>query len=155
MPKVGMKGVCEMAFDVTGIGSIFEFGGKVIDKIFPDKDAADKAKIAMFELQQKGELQQLSNAFELAIKQGEINVTEARSLSTFVAGWRPFVGWVCGFALAYNYVLMPLIVWGALWYDASAPQMPVLDSGELMTLLLGMLGLGAMRSFDKKQELGK
>jgi hypothetical protein len=139
-----------MGFDITGLGSIFDFGGKLIDKIWPNKADADKAKLAMMELQQKGELQALQNDFQLAMRQGEINIEEAKNTSTFVAGWRPFVGWVCGFALAYNYVAMPLIVWFAKWIDPGAPPMPALETGELMTLLLGMLGLGAMRSFDKK-----
>jgi Sec-independent protein secretion pathway component TatC len=76
-------------------------------------------------------------------------------VSTFVAGWRPFVGWVCGIAIAYNYVVMPFIVWIAIWIDSGAPAMPMLDTGELMTLLLGMLGLGAMRSYEKTKQGGK
>jgi len=138
-----------MGFDITGLGSIFDFGGKIIEKIFPDKDKADAAKLEMFKMQQAGELTALQNEFQLAIKQGEINVEEAKSASTFVAGWRPFVGWVCGVALAYNYVAMPFLAWLAKWIDPGAPAMPILETGELMTLLLGMLGLGAMRSYDK------
>jgi hypothetical protein len=138
-----------MGFDITGLGSIFDFGGKIIDKIFPDKDAADKAKLEMMKMQQNGELQVLQNEFNLAMKQGEINVEEAKNASIFVSGWRPFVGWVCGSAIAYNYVAMPLLVWAAKWIDPNAPGMPVLETGELMTLLLGMLGIGAMRSYDK------
>ncbi len=141
-----------MGFDITGIGAIFDFGSRVIDKIFPDKDAADKAKVAMLELQQKGELQIVQQTFELAMKQGEINVQEAKSTSTFVAGWRPFVGWVCGIALAYNYVAMPFLAWAAKWLDPSAPAMFVLETGELMTLLFGMLGLGAMRTYEKTKQ---
>ena len=106
------------------------------------------------ELQQKGELIGIQNDFQLALKQGEINVEEAKNSSIFVAGWRPFVGWICGIALAYNYVAMPFLVWAAKWIDPSAPTMPTLDSGELMTLLLGMLGVGAMRSYDKKVNQG-
>jgi hypothetical protein len=81
--------------------------------------------------------------------QAEINKIEAGSSSLFVAGWRPFVGWVCGFALAYNYVLMPFIVWTTANFYPEAPPMPALDVGELMTVLLGMLGLGAMRTYEK------
>lgn len=83
------------------------------------------------------------------MKQGEINVEEAKSASTFVAGWRPFVGWVCGFALAYNYVLFPLIAYIAKCISDSAPPMPPLDTGELVTILIGMLGLGGLRTAEK------
>jgi Protein of unknown function (DUF3154). len=81
--------------------------------------------------------------------QAEINKIEAGSSSLFVAGWRPFIGWVCGFALAYNYVLMPFLVWTVTNFYPSAPTMPSLDVNELMTVLLGMLGLGAMRTYEK------
>jgi hypothetical protein len=138
-----------MGLDITGIGAIFDFGSKVIDKIFPNKDEADKAKVAMMQMQQQGELQSLQNEFQLAIKQGEINVEEAKSTSLFVSGWRPFVGWVCGIALAYNYVLMPLLVYIIQLFNAKAGGMPALAMGELMTLLIGMLGLGVLRSVDK------
>ena len=137
--------------DALGIGAIFDFGSKVIDKIFPNKDEADKAKVAMLQLQQTGDLAILQNTFQLAIKQGEINVEEAKSNSTFVAGWRPFIGWICGVALAYNYIFMPLLTYIAQWTTKTAPAMPALDNGELTTLLFGILGLGALRSYDKAQ----
>jgi hypothetical protein len=138
-----------MGLDITGLGAIFDFGSKVIDKIFPDKDAADKAKLALMQMKQNGELQELQNQFQLAIKQGETNVEEAKSTSIFVAGWRPFVGWVCGFALGYNYIFMPLLTWIVKCIGTNIPDMPALETGELMTLLFGMLGLGAMRSYEK------
>jgi hypothetical protein len=143
-----------MGFDITGLGAVFDFGSKLIDKIFPDKDKAEAAKLEMFKLQQQGSLTEIQNMFQLAMKQGEINVEEAKSTSTFVSGWRPFVGWICGIAIAYNYIAMPFITWAAKWIDPGAPPMPALETSELMTLLLGMLGLGAMRSYDK-QTAGK
>jgi hypothetical protein len=139
-----------MGFDITGLGSVFDFGSKILDKIFPDKTKAEEAKLEMFKMQQAGQLQEIQNDFNLMIQQIAVNAEEAKSASTFVAGWRPFVGWVCGAAFAYNYVLMPFIVWAAIWIDPKAPAMPILDMGELSTLLFGMLGLGAMRSYDKK-----
>ena len=139
-----------MGFDITGLGSVFDFGSKIIDKIFPDKTAADKAKFDLLTMQQQGELKGLENDFNLALEQIKTNAVEAESPSTFVSGWRPFCGWVCGCALAYNYVVMPFIVYFAKLASATAPTMPVLDMGTLMTLLMGMLGLGAMRSYDKQ-----
>jgi hypothetical protein len=142
-----------MGFDITGLGAVFDFGSKVIDKIFPDKDAADRAKVEMMKLQQQGAFKELELQFENAKQQLEVNKAEAASQSTFVAGWRPFIGWVCGFALAYNYILMPSIVWimVSLYPAGDIPAMPTLNMTELMTLLFGMLGLGALRSFDKTQ----
>jgi hypothetical protein len=137
-----------MGLDLTGLGSVFDFGSKVIDKIFPDKDAADKAKLEMLRLQQEGQFKELEMVFENAKSQIGVNVEEAKSSSLFVSGWRPAVGWVCVFALSYNYVLMPLATWSAkFWYPDM--QMVALETGELMTLLLGMLGLGGLRTAEK------
>jgi hypothetical protein len=138
-----------MGIDITGLGSVFDFGGKLIDKLFPDKDAADKAKIAMLELTQKGELQSLAQEFELAKGQQEINKIEAASSNVFVSGWRPALGWVCVSAYAFNYLMMPLANWGAKWFVDNAPAIVALDTGELTTLLFGMLGIGALRTAEK------
>jgi hypothetical protein len=144
-----------MGFDITGLGSIFSFGTAIIDKIFPNADEANKAKLAMLQLQQNGDLKVLDEQFQLAMKQGEVNAIEAASEKWWKAGWRPFIGWVCGTALAYNYVLMPFIVYFAKLFKPDAPAMPVLDIGTLMTLLFGMLGIGAMRSYDKSVNITK
>jgi hypothetical protein len=135
--------------DVTGFGAVFDFAGKVIDKIFPSKDEADKAKLAMFQMQQQGELQKEQNDFNLALEQIKTNAVEAASASKFVAGWRPFIGWTCGFSLAYNYILFPFYSYTAKLISVSAPAMPALDSGELISLLMALLGLGAMRTYEK------
>jgi len=81
--------------------------------------------------------------------QSEINKIEAGSTSLFVSGWRPFIGWICGSALLYNYILMPFIVYWMTAFYPDVPGMPALDVGELSTILLGMLGLGAMRTYEK------
>jgi hypothetical protein len=142
-----------MGLDITGLGSVFDFGSKIIDKIWPNAEDAAKAKLAMLELQQQGQFKEIETALKLAEGQMETNKIEAANQSIFVAGWRPFIGWVCGFALAYNYILMPSIVWVAVAYFPAneIPEMPTLNMTELMTLLFGMLGLGALRSFDKTQ----
>lgn len=81
--------------------------------------------------------------------QMEINLAEAKSGSRFVAGWRPFIGWVCGLALVWNYLLHPLVVWGfAIWGNLDKAP-PSLDMSQLMPVLLGILGLGAYRSYEK------
>jgi hypothetical protein len=77
--------------------------------------------------------------------QSEINKVEAQHRTIFVAGWRPFIGWVCGVALAYNFVLRDLLIW--LIGPEQVP--PALQMEHLMTVLIGMLGLGGMRTFEK------
>lgn len=138
-----------MGFDITGIGSIFDFGGKLIDKLFPDKDAADKAKIEMFKLQQEGAFKELEAQLDLAKGQLAVNTEEAKNPSVFVAGWRPAVGWVCVCAYAFNYIVMPLANWIVLFWDIHAPAIVALDTGELTALLFGMLGIGGLRTFEK------
>ena len=134
------------------LSAILNIGSSIIDKIWPDKDKADAIKLEMFKAQQAGQLQEVANQFALTMEQIKVNAEEAKHNSIFVSGWRPFVGWTCGFSLAYNYILFPFMAWAAKWIDSGAPAMPELESGELMTLLLGMLGLGAMRSFDKTKK---
>jgi hypothetical protein len=84
--------------------------------------------------------------------QVEVNKVEAGSKFLFVAGWRPFVGWVCGVALAYNYIFMPLFVYCWKLYTPTAPDMPLLETSELFTLLMGMLGLAGMRTLEKVKQ---
>lgn len=131
--------------------AIINIGSSIIDKIFPDKTEAEKAKLKMYELQKQGEFQETQNAFSLMLENIKVNTAEALHASVFVAGWRPFIGWVCGFALAYNYVLMPLIVWTTKCFYPAAPSMPALDMTELMVLLGGLLGIAGLRSREITQ----
>ena len=77
--------------------------------------------------------------------QTKINAVEAQHRTLFVAGWRPFIGWICGVALAYNFVIRDLFIW--LTQTTEAP--PALQMDHLMTVLLGMLGLGGLRTYEK------
>ena len=83
--------------------------------------------------------------------QSEINKVEAQHRTIFVAGWRPFIGWVCGFALAYNFVLRDLLI----WFVGPEQVPPALQMEHLMTVLVGMLGLGGMRTFEKLKDRTK
>jgi hypothetical protein len=80
--------------------------------------------------------------------QAEINKLEAQHRSLFVAGWRPVIGWICGFALAYNFIIRDLAIWAFGIENVPAP----LQMEHLMTVLLGMLGLGGMRTFEKLKD---
>lgn len=112
--------------------------GTVIDKIFPNAEDAANAKLELVKLEQEG-----------AFKQLEVNKIEAANSSIFVAGWRPFLGWICGTIFAYNFLLQPLLIF--IFAAAGHPinDLPALNNGEVMTVLLGMLGLGGMRTFEK------
>lgn len=122
-----------------------------IDKIWPspeDKAKRDEAKARLITAQQAGDLAQMQAVFDNAAKQLDVNKTEAGSDQLFVAGWRPFVGWVCGTAFGYNYIISPIAVCAIrVWQPGF--EIPELDFSEMMPVLLGMLGLGGMRSFEK------
>ena len=140
-----------MNWDLTGFGALFGLAGKVIDKIFPDKEAADKAKLELLKMQQAGEFKELEAELQKARMQVDVNVEEAKSGSNFRGGWRPFIGWVCGLGLCYAVLLQPLttamiqtFVPGYLYY-----KMPSVETEALMALLFGMLGLGGYRTYEK------
>lgn len=122
--------------------------GTLIDKILPDPQAAAQAKIRLFELQQQGQLAEMDKDLKLALAQTEINKIEAASDSLYKSGWRPAVGWICAFALAYQMIARPLLGWAATnWFGWTAP--PPLELDTLLTLLFGLLGLGVYRTAEK------
>ena len=88
------------------------------------------------------------------IAQIEVNKAEALHRTVFVAGWRPFIGWTCGLALSYHFILQPIIVF-TMSVNGLAYDLPEFDMGSLMTIVLGLLGLGGMRSFEKLKGLTK
>ena len=115
----------------------------ILDKFVADKDL--KQKLA-HEL--KTELHRANMA------QIEVNKVEAQHRTVFVAGWRPFTGWVCATALAYHFIIEPVLVFFLSWYGVEI-QLPQFDMGSLLTVLMGMLGLGGLRTYEKKQGLTK
>jgi hypothetical protein len=109
----------------------------ILDKWIPDAKDRLEAEQAIWKAQQ-----------DVTLAQIEVNKIEAGSQSVFVAGWRPAVGWVCGGSLAYHYVIQQFLAF-ILEAFGNHVTLPNLDITELMIILGGMLGLGAMRSFDK------
>ena len=85
----------------------------------------------------------------------EINKAEASHRSIFVAGWRPFLGWCLSFAMAWHFVLAPMAIFIAGWVGAEIPELPTFDMDSLMTVLLGMLGLGGLRTVEKLKKVTK
>lgn len=77
-----------MGLDITGLGSLFDFGSKIIDKIFPDKTEAEKAKLAMLQLQQQGEFKELEAELAILSEQSKVNLEEAKSSNLFVSACR-------------------------------------------------------------------
>ena len=123
--------------------------GTLIDKLFPDKQAADEAKLKMMELAQKGELAQLDAQVQLAMGQIETNKIEAASKDPFRAGWRPMAGWACSLGLFYEFLLRPILPWVVGLSGAEVSPMPNVDVDQLMVLLGGLLGLGSLRSYER------
>ena len=120
----------------------------ILDKVVEDKD--QKAKLA-HELARMAD----THAQQALLAQLEINNGEAASGSLFKGGWRPFVGWVCGIALLYHFILSPLILFGVTLTGVDIPPIPQFDMGSLMTVLMGMLGLGGLRTYEKQKGITK
>lgn len=115
----------------------------ILDKFVADKDLKHK-----LEHELKTELHRANMA------QIEVNKEEAKHRTVFVAGWRPFTGWVCATALAYHFILEPVIVFILALYNIQL-TLPQFDMASLLTVLMGMLGLGGLRTYEKKQGLTK
>lgn len=137
--------------DLMGIGSIIEGVGRVADSLI----TTDKERLEMALEERRLDLKEKRIDQETDLAQVEVNKIEAASTSIFVSGWRPAVGWVGVFGLAYQFLGYPLMQW--LWafgqsYDIIPKGLnppPDLDVEQLMTLLAGLLGFGGMRSFEK------
>jgi roadblock/LC7 domain-containing protein len=115
--------------------------GTLIDRLIPDRAAADKAKAEM-------ELQLVNAANEAAMAQVEVNKVEAAHSSVFVAGWRPSIGWVCAAGLAWAFVVAPIASWALLVLGIKA-ELPAIQFDHLFELVLAMLGIGGLRTFEK------
>ena len=136
--------------DFSGIGSVFDFGSKVIDRLFPDPQKAQEAKIELFKLQQSGELTKLANDTQITLAQIEVNKEEAKSEDKFVSRGRPFAIWVSGIGFAYVSILEPLMRFIAMVVYNYTGAFPAIDTTLTLQVLFGLLGLGALRSWDKR-----
>jgi len=123
------------------VSALLDIGGKVLDRVFPDPAQQAAARLELLKLQQSGELTQIAG-------QMEINKAEAANPSVFVSGWRPAIGWICGAGFAVQFVIGPLAEWGSALYGHPV-KFPQMDTGTMMPLLLGMLGLGGLRTAEK------
>lgn len=124
-----------MSVDIAGIGSLATAAASIVDKFWPDKTELEKAAIA--------------SELSVTLGQIDINKIEAASTNWFVAGWRPFIGWICGAGLGYQFLFMPILngIINAIW---RITPFIALDSNTLITCLGGLLGLAGMRTYEKK-----
>ena len=116
---------------------------EILDKFVADKDLKLKLQHELNQELHKANIAQL-----------EVNKVEAAHRNVFVAGWRPFTGWVCASALAYHFILEPIIVFGLALYNIQL-TLPQFDMGSLLTVLMGMLGLGGLRSWEKTKGVSR
>ena len=122
------------------IGGVAGLVGKVIDKLFPDPAEAAKAKAIVAQMDLQADLEQI-----------KVNAAEAASDGNFKGGWRPFIGWVCGVAFAYKFIIQPFMLFFVTLFGwhVSLQSLPILDWTELSAVLFGMLGLGYFRTREK------
>ena len=139
---------------IDPLTAALDVGKSLIEKIWPDPVKQSEEIRKLEELHQKGDLALLNAEVQLLLGQINVNAAEANHKSIFVAGWRPFVGWVCGFGLLYASVIEPLMRFIATVNDYTG-TFPVLDTTITMQVLLGMLGLGLMRTKEKEKGIHK
>lgn len=123
------------------VSAVLEVGGKLIDRLWPDPVQAANAKLELVKMQQAGDLQ-------VMVGQMSVNAEEAKSASVFTSGWRPFIGWVCGTACAWNWVGISVLnsVTTVFGYNV---VLKMADISAMLPILLGMLGLGGLRTLEK------
>lgn len=133
--------------------ALIPVASSLIERLFPDPKEAERAKLELLKMEQEGELQRLATAKELALGQIEVNKAEAQSGSLFIGGWRPAIGWLCAGAIGYQYILNPIAAWYAMNNGLTAP--PSVPSDDLFELVMLMLGVAGLRTFEKFKGVAK
>ncbi|MFH1010329.1 MAG: 3TM-type holin [bacterium] len=131
------------------LSGLFDVAKGLLDRLFPDPVAKATAQLELIKMQQNGDLAALAAETDLAKAQIGVNTIEAQNTSFWVSGWRPGVGWVCCVALAYEFLIRPMLTF------YSGTPAPELDMTDLYSLLAGMLGLGGLRSLEKIKGVAK
>jgi len=119
----------------------------LLDKFIEDKDQKNKLAHEIATMADK-------HSHEIAKSQIEVNKEEAKSRSWWIAGWRPACGWICTLAMGYHFIIQPFLIFFLALFGMKM-DLPSFDMDTLMTVLLGMLGLGGLRSFEKHKKLTK
>jgi len=120
----------------------------ILDKFIEDKDAKNAMAHEIATMAEKA-------AHEAQMAQAQANTEQAKHPSLFVAGARPAIMWICAAAMGYHFVLQPFLVFGVLVAGIEIPALPELDMASLMPVLLGILGLGGMRSYEKVKNVAR
>ena len=120
----------------------------LLDKFVEDKDQKNALAHEIATLAEK-------QAHEAAMAQAQANTEQAKHPSIFVAGARPAIMWICALAMAYHFILQPFLVFGVLVAGVDLPALPEMDMGSLMPVLMGILGLGGMRSWEKTRGVAR
>lgn len=126
------------------LGDIIDAVGDLVGEVIVDVDKKKELEFKLQELRDKSD----ERFHEELMGQIEVNKVEAASTSVFVAGWRPFIGWIGGVGLGWTFVLSPFVEYASRLFGWKG-AMPEVDTESLMMLVLGMLGVGAMRSYEK------
>jgi len=129
--------------DITGLGSVADLASSIIGKIWPDKTQAEKDQMAQAMAILQGQISANKD-------QTDIDKAEATNPSLFVSGWRPFVGWVCGMSCAWNWIGLPIGKFALAIFHYNLTIAPA-NLSEMMPLLMGLLGMGALRTYEKVQ----
>jgi hypothetical protein len=149
----------EAASKANPITAVADLGGKIIDRLWPDPAQAAQAKLELVRMQQSGELQEMATIAGLDLAQIEVNKVEAASNSVFVAGWRPFIGWVCGVSLALYYIPRFILGMGFWCYTAwgaqSLPPLPEMGVADVLGLVATMLGSSLIRMREKEKGVAR
>lgn len=125
---------------------LIQLGSTLIEKFIPNKAEQARAEVEFLKMIQEGEL-------KVVLAQLEINAKEAAHPSVWVSGWRPFVGWTCGLGLAYQSIIHNILEWVSTAYQLPIPPKP--DTETLIYVLSALLGVGALRTYEKKTGLVK
>ena len=125
------------------IDKLIEPVSQILDKFIADKDLKIKLQHELNQELHKANMAQI-----------EVNKVEAQHRTVFVAGWRPFTGWICASALAYHFIIEPILIF-ALATQNIQLTLPTFDMGSLLTVLMGMLGLGGLRTYEKAKGITK
>jgi hypothetical protein len=135
--------------DLTGVGSLADFAGKILDRLSPDPTVKAQQQLELAKMTQNGELAQLAADTDIIKGQLAINQEEAKNASIFVSGGRPFVIWICACALGYATILEPVARFVATVIYHYSGAFPAIDTMLTFQVLGGLLGLSGMRSWEK------
>jgi len=128
----------------------------LLDKIIPDPNERERAKAELMKAERTADLEEIKLALSADNMQAEINKVEASNPKLFISGWRPFIGWVCGVAFAYHFVLQPILAFVIANSNIEGRvELPEFDMQALSTVLMGMLGLGGLRTLEKIKSVSK